>query len=105
VLLGESPRESLLKALRCIRRLSQKDGMIEPHNTTHAVRPIPAILLRLAWIIHEKERNALEMRPIAVITSKAIWASFDTLSLSLSAPKWAETRVQTVFHAIDPQNS
>lgn len=62
-------------------------------------------LLSLAWIIQEKERNALEMRPNVVITFKAMSASFDTLSLSPSAPKWAETRVQTLFHAIDQQNS
>ena len=60
---------------------------------------------RGAWIIHEQERNALEMRPNAVITFKATWAPFNTLLLSLNAPKWAETRVQTVFHAIDSQDS
>ncbi len=31
--------------------------------------------------------------------------AFDTASLSLSAANWPETRVQTVFPAIDLQNS
>jgi hypothetical protein len=45
------------------------------------------------------------MRLIAVISFKAIGASFDTLSLSPRVPKWVETRIQTVFHTIAPQNS
>jgi hypothetical protein len=78
-----------------------------PLSNRLGIHPVyPRVSVKdLTWIIHEKERNPLEMRPITVITFKAIRAPFDTLSLSPSAPKWAETRVQTVFHAIDQQKS
>ncbi len=59
---------------------------------------------RSPWIIHERAKcfgDAVKCGHYRQSYTDA----FDTVSLSLSAANWPETRVQTVFPAIDLQNS